>query len=80
MTVVGKDGPKVIEADYYVAALPVERLQNLLTNAIRAADPQLARIDRLTTRWNHLPWRRSGSPMPCSGGWAAAARRSHRCA
>jgi uncharacterized protein with NAD-binding domain and iron-sulfur cluster len=51
VTVVGKDGPKVIEADYYVAALPVERMQNLLTNDIRNADPQLARIDRLTTRW-----------------------------
>lgn len=51
VTVVDKDGPKVIEADYYVAALPVERMQNLLTNDIRTADPQLARIDRLTTRW-----------------------------
>jgi uncharacterized protein with NAD-binding domain and iron-sulfur cluster len=51
VTVVAKDGPKVIEADYYVAALPVERMQNLLTNDIRTADPQLARIDRLTTRW-----------------------------
>jgi uncharacterized protein with NAD-binding domain and iron-sulfur cluster len=51
VTVVGKAGPKVIEADYYVAALPVERMQNLLTNDIRAADPQLAHIDRLTTRW-----------------------------
>jgi uncharacterized protein with NAD-binding domain and iron-sulfur cluster len=51
VTVVGKDGPKVIEADYYIAAMPVERLQNLLTNDLRAADPQLARIDGLTTRW-----------------------------
>jgi uncharacterized protein with NAD-binding domain and iron-sulfur cluster len=51
VTVVDNDGPKVIEADYYVAALPVERMQNLLTNDIRTADPQLARIDRLTTRW-----------------------------
>ena len=51
VTVVDKDGPKVIEADYYVAALPVERMQNLITNDIRKADPQLARIDRLTTRW-----------------------------
>jgi uncharacterized protein with NAD-binding domain and iron-sulfur cluster len=51
VTVVADGDPKVIEADYYVAALPVERLQNLLTNEIRRADPQLARIDRLTTRW-----------------------------
>ena len=51
VTVEGKHGPKVIEADYYVAAMPVERLQNLLTNDIRAADPQLAHIDCLTTRW-----------------------------
>ncbi|MBB5161604.1 FAD-dependent oxidoreductase [Mycobacterium sp. AZCC_0083] len=51
VTVVGPDGPTVIEADYYLAAMPVERLQNLLTNDIRAADPQLAHIDSLTTRW-----------------------------
>jgi uncharacterized protein with NAD-binding domain and iron-sulfur cluster len=51
VTVVGPDGPTVIEADYYLAAMPVERLQNLLTNDIRAADPQLAHIDCLTTRW-----------------------------
>src|SRR5882757_4301736 len=51
VTVVGPGGPTVIEADYYLAAMPVERLQNLLTNDIRAADPQLAHIDCLTTRW-----------------------------
>jgi len=51
VTVEGTGGPEVIEADYYVAAMPVERMQNLLTNDIRAADPQLAHIDSLTTRW-----------------------------
>ncbi|MCU1700133.1 MAG: polyprenyl synthetase [Mycobacterium sp.] len=51
VTVEGPDGPTVIHADYYLAALPVERLQNLLTNDLRAADPQLAHIDCLTTRW-----------------------------
>ncbi|MDT5118605.1 MAG: hypothetical protein QOE30_4344, partial [Mycobacterium sp.] len=51
VTVEGNGGRKVIEADYYIAAMPVERMQNLLTNDIRAADPQLAHIDCLTTRW-----------------------------
>jgi uncharacterized protein with NAD-binding domain and iron-sulfur cluster len=51
VTIGGTGGPEVITADYYIAAMPVERLQNLLTNDIRIGDPALAHIDRLTTRW-----------------------------
>jgi uncharacterized protein with NAD-binding domain and iron-sulfur cluster len=40
-----------VTADFYVAALPVEQLRLLLTPELRLADPALARIDRLVTRW-----------------------------
>jgi uncharacterized protein with NAD-binding domain and iron-sulfur cluster len=38
-------------ADHYVAALPVERLRLLLSPALRAAEPRLAALPRLTVRW-----------------------------
>jgi uncharacterized protein with NAD-binding domain and iron-sulfur cluster len=40
-----------VTADFYVAALPVEQLRLLMTPELRLADPALARIDRLVTRW-----------------------------
>ena len=40
-----------IEADFYVAAMPVERLSVLVTPALKAAEPQLAGLERLITRW-----------------------------
>ncbi|MEV0381563.1 FAD-dependent oxidoreductase [Nonomuraea sp. NPDC050643] len=40
-----------VTADHYVAALPVERLQPLLTSAMKAADPALARLSLLETDW-----------------------------
>ena len=40
-----------VTADFYVAALPVEQLRLLMTPELRRAEPALARIDRLVTRW-----------------------------
>jgi uncharacterized protein with NAD-binding domain and iron-sulfur cluster len=45
------DGPETVIADHYIAALPVERLIPLITHEMRAADPQLARLDKLVWRW-----------------------------
>jgi uncharacterized protein with NAD-binding domain and iron-sulfur cluster len=43
--------PQRVIADYYVAALPVERLRLLLSPSLRAAEPRLARLPRLVVRW-----------------------------
>jgi uncharacterized protein with NAD-binding domain and iron-sulfur cluster len=52
VTVGRTDGSQeTITADHYIAALPVEQFRLLVTPAMRQADPQLARIDRLVTRW-----------------------------
>lgn len=40
-----------INADFYVAALPVEVMTSLLTPALKAAVPSLANLDKLQTRW-----------------------------
>ena len=40
-----------IEADHYVAALPVEVMRQLASPALRAAEPRLKGLDRLVTRW-----------------------------
>jgi uncharacterized protein with NAD-binding domain and iron-sulfur cluster len=40
-----------IEADWYVAAVPVEHMNRLANDAIRETDPQLAQLSRLVTRW-----------------------------
>jgi uncharacterized protein with NAD-binding domain and iron-sulfur cluster len=40
-----------IEADYYVAALPVEVMRTLLSPELRRAEPRLNGLDRLVTRW-----------------------------
>jgi 15-cis-phytoene desaturase len=40
-----------VEADYYVAALPVEVMASLTTVAMKEADPGLASLDQLVTRW-----------------------------
>jgi uncharacterized protein with NAD-binding domain and iron-sulfur cluster len=42
---------ETVKADYYVAAMPVERLDPLVTPEMRAADPQLTKLKRLITRW-----------------------------
>ncbi len=45
------DRTEKVKADYYVAAMPVERLDQLITPEMRAADPGLSRLKRLITRW-----------------------------
>jgi uncharacterized protein with NAD-binding domain and iron-sulfur cluster len=44
-------GAEAVTADFYVAALPVERLRLLLSPALRAAEPRLGRLGRLVVRW-----------------------------
>jgi uncharacterized protein with NAD-binding domain and iron-sulfur cluster len=51
VTIQGANGPERVAADHYVAALPVERLRLLLSPPLRAAEPRLAALPRLVTRW-----------------------------
>ncbi|MEV4439947.1 FAD-dependent oxidoreductase [Streptomyces sp. NPDC049577] len=44
-------GTRTITADHYVCAMPVEHARTTWGPALRAADPQLARCDRLRTDW-----------------------------
>jgi uncharacterized protein with NAD-binding domain and iron-sulfur cluster len=43
--------PQRVEADYYVAAMPVEQFRLLLSPALRAAEPRLAALSALVVRW-----------------------------
>jgi uncharacterized protein with NAD-binding domain and iron-sulfur cluster len=45
------DGARDVEADFYVAAVPVERMAPLVSPAVKEADPSLAHLDRLRTEW-----------------------------
>jgi uncharacterized protein with NAD-binding domain and iron-sulfur cluster len=47
----GGGGTECVRADHYVAALPVERMQPLVSPAMMLADPRLAGIHALTTEW-----------------------------
>ncbi|PRC46313.1 polyprenyl synthetase, partial [Mycobacterium sp. ITM-2017-0098] len=51
VTVSTPDGDERVRADMYIAALPVERFRYLISPAMRAADPRLALINRLTWDW-----------------------------
>ncbi|MEO6793386.1 MAG: FAD-dependent oxidoreductase [Mycobacterium sp.] len=51
VTVKNRGGAKRIGADHYVAALPVEKLRQLISPALRAAEPRFGALDRLITRW-----------------------------
>lgn len=42
---------QTIEADYYVAAMPVEAMGHLLTDDLRRAAPSLSGVERLDTAW-----------------------------
>ncbi|WP_329571353.1 hydroxysqualene dehydroxylase [Streptomyces sp. NBC_01361] len=44
-------GERVVTADHYVQAMPVEHARPTWGPALRAVDPQLARCDRLRTDW-----------------------------
>jgi 15-cis-phytoene desaturase len=48
---VENDKPLVIEASYFIAALPVEIMSTLVTAELKAAAPSLANLDHLQTRW-----------------------------
>jgi uncharacterized protein with NAD-binding domain and iron-sulfur cluster len=50
-TVSASGARRTVTADHYVAALPVEQFRLLLSPALRAAEPRLAGLDRLVTRW-----------------------------
>jgi 15-cis-phytoene desaturase len=43
--------PAEVTADYYVAAVPVEVMSRLATDAIKSAAPSLANLEKLETRW-----------------------------
>ena len=45
------EGQKRIEADYYVAALLVERMRTLVSDALQELEPRLAYLDKLATEW-----------------------------
>jgi len=45
------DGGPPIEADFYIAALPVEVMTQLLTDDLKRAAPSLANLGKLQTRW-----------------------------
>jgi uncharacterized protein with NAD-binding domain and iron-sulfur cluster len=52
VTVAGAGGEqRRVEADHYVAALPVERIRPLVTDALLDADPRLAGLRELHTEW-----------------------------
>jgi uncharacterized protein with NAD-binding domain and iron-sulfur cluster len=51
VTSVALDGPPPIEADFYLAALPVEVMAQLVTADLKRAAPSLANLDKLHTRW-----------------------------
>ncbi|MFG1958321.1 FAD-dependent oxidoreductase [Nonomuraea sp. NPDC049028] len=57
-----------VTADHYVAALPVERLRPLLTSAMKAADPALARLDHLETDWMNGVMIYLKEPRPIANG------------
>jgi uncharacterized protein with NAD-binding domain and iron-sulfur cluster len=51
VTVVAGGRPSRHQADWYVAALPVEVMRLLASEQLVLADPRLARLHRLRTRW-----------------------------
>jgi uncharacterized protein with NAD-binding domain and iron-sulfur cluster len=51
VTGVTVDTAPPIEADFYIAALPVERMALLLTDDLRRAAPSIAHLEKLQTRW-----------------------------
>lgn len=51
VTVIGPHGDRRITADYYVAAMPKEKLELLISPQMCTADPGLSRLGKLQTRW-----------------------------
>jgi 15-cis-phytoene desaturase len=50
-TIQSDSGPSAITADFYIAALPVEKMAPLVNDDLKRAAPSLANLDKLTTRW-----------------------------
>ncbi len=44
-------GQRRVDADWYVAAVPVEHMNRLSNHAIMETDPRLAQLSHLVTRW-----------------------------
>ncbi|MFC4588793.1 hydroxysqualene dehydroxylase [Sphaerisporangium corydalis] len=57
-----------VTADHYVLAMPLERVQPLLTSALKAADPALARLSNLTTDWMNGVMIYLREPRPIAAG------------
>jgi uncharacterized protein with NAD-binding domain and iron-sulfur cluster len=52
VTMATASGPRVLDDyDWYVCALPVEIVQGLVDDNLKAAAPSLANLDKLCTRW-----------------------------
>jgi 15-cis-phytoene desaturase len=51
VTGVAMDSGPRIEADFYVASLPVEAMASLLTDELKRAAPSIANLGKLQTRW-----------------------------
>jgi uncharacterized protein with NAD-binding domain and iron-sulfur cluster len=51
VTVEDQSTRRIVVADHYVSAMPVEQLTKLVTPALTAAEPRLARLHELRTRW-----------------------------
>jgi uncharacterized protein with NAD-binding domain and iron-sulfur cluster len=51
VTVATEDGTERVVADHYISAMPKERLELLASPELRAAEPRLAALPRLVTRW-----------------------------
>ncbi|UUO01554.1 FAD-dependent oxidoreductase [Mycolicibacterium novocastrense] len=51
ITVVGPRGNQRVTADYYIAAMPKEKLELLISPQMCTADPNLAKVSKLQTRW-----------------------------
>lgn len=51
VTITTPEGDESIEADHYIAALPAERFELLISPAMRAAEPRLALISELKKEW-----------------------------
>jgi len=51
VTVVSQGQPFEDSADFYIAALPVEVMRLLASDALKQAEPGLTRLHRLRTRW-----------------------------
>lgn len=57
-----------VTADHYVLAMPLERVQPLMTPALKAADPALARLSNLTTDWMNGVMIYLREPRPIAAG------------